>query len=400
MIFSGLFGIWVLWGSLLAGYEEINRQIPQNMWIYEEDAVQVLADGQKTIDPQKLQLDFAGDVCITEEEAGRYQAECSLFGVIPLKTMEVEVVPRQRLLPGGIPVGIYVQTNGVFIVGTGQIETEEGQVESPAHNIVKTGDYITSFEGEPVADKKELIRRLDEFQGEELNLGIRRGGEEIEVKLHPVCVGGKCRIGVWVRDDTQGIGMLTYVTEDQRFGALGHGISDADSSLLMEVSDGKLYDCEISQITRGKSGEPGRLSGKIIYQPDKYYGRILGSGSGGIYGDANEKLMSKLSMKPMEIALKQEVKEGSAVILSSVDGTLREYQAELTKVHKGDRDVNKGMELRVTDEALLALTGGIVQGMSGSPIIQNGKIVGALTHVYVNNPTKGYGIFIEEMLKH
>ena len=390
--------IWLLWSSLLTGYELIKRQIPTTLHLYEEDAMEVLSGNQKKLDPEELYLDFAGDVEITETASGGYKAVCNLFGMIPIKTMEVEVVSRQELIPGGIPVGIYVQTDGVFVIGTGKIEGETGQTESPAKNIIKTGDYITSVQGEAVSRKQELIEKLLDFEGEELILGIRRNQENIEVAIEPVMEEDGAHIGVWVRDDTQGVGTLTYLTTDGKFGALGHGISDADSELLMEVSKGKLYDCEIFQITKGKRGNPGKLSGRIVYSQSNLYGDVTGNLSGGIYGTANAHLLESVKYEPMPIALRQEVVEGEAIILSSVDGNLKEYTVEIKKVHKGEKDVNKGMELTVTDEELLELTGGIVQGMSGSPIIQDGKIIGALTHVFVNDPEKGYGIFIEDML--
>lgn len=391
--------IWTVWSILFTGYELVKMQIPETLYLYEEEATEVLSGTQEKIDPEELYLDFSGDVEISETADGGYEAVCNLFGVIPVKTMEVEVVEEKELIPGGIPVGIYVQTDGVFVIGTGQIETENGTVESPAKNIVKTGDYITSVQGEAISRKQELIDKLEEFQGEELILGIRRNQENIEVAITPILSENGAQIGVWVRDDTQGVGTLTYITLDGKFGALGHGISDADSELLMEVSEGKLYDCEIFQITKGERGNPGKLSGKIVYSQSNLYGDVYGNLSGGIYGTANGHLLESVEYDSMPIALKQEVEEGEAVILSSVDGSLKEYTVEIRKVHRGEKDVNKGMELVVTDEELLELTGGIVQGMSGSPIIQNGKIIGALTHVFVNDPCRGYGIFIEDMLK-
>lgn len=393
-----LFFIWILWSTLLTGYELIRLKIPMTMRLYEEEAVTVLSGSQKKISPEDLHLDFAGDIQITETADGTYEAACNLFGVIPIKTMEIEVVSKDQLIPGGIPVGIYVQTDGIFVIGTGQIETENGAVESPAKNIIKTGDYITSFQGEKIERKEELIEKLSEFSGEELVLGIRRNQEDLEICVNPVMSEEGAHIGVWVRDDTQGVGTLTYITADGKFGALGHGISDADSELLMEVSEGKLYDCEILAIIKGERGTPGKLSGKIVYSKNNLYGDVYGNLSGGIYGQANAHLMASVKNEPISIALKQEVMEGKAVILSSVDGTLKEYTVEIKKIHKGEKDVNKGIELTVTDDDLLSLTGGIVQGMSGSPIIQNGKIVGALTHVFVNDPVKGYGIFVEDML--
>lgn len=395
-----LFLIWILWGSLLTGYELIKMRIPVTMRLYEEEAVTVLSGSQKKLSPEELHLDFAGDIEIFETADGSYEADCHLFGVIPIKKMEVEVVSRQELTPGGIPVGIYVQTDGIFVIGTGQIQTENGNLESPAENIVKTGDYITSFQGEKISSKQELIDRLAKFQGEKIVLGLRRNEEVFEAAIEPVMLEDGAHMGVWVRDDTQGVGTLTYITRDRKFGALGHGISDADSELLMEVSEGKLYDCEILSITKGERGAPGKVSGKINYSKSNLFGEISGNLSGGIYGTANNHLLECVKQDTLPIALKQEVEEGEAVILSSVDGNVKEYTIEIRKIHKGEMDVNKGMELTVTDDRLLELTGGIVQGMSGSPIIQKGKIVGALTHVFVNDPVRGYGIFIEDMLEH
>lgn len=393
-----LFFVWLLWSSLLTGYELIRLRLPMSVHLYEEDAVTVLSGSGKKLAPEELSLDFTGNIEIEQTVEGGYQAVCNLFGIIPVKSIQVEVISRQEIIPGGIPVGIYVQTDGIFVIGTGQIMTVNGAVDSPAKNIIKTGDYITSFQGQRISRKQQLIDRLSEFEGGELILGIRRNEEELEICIAPVYGENGAQLGIWVRDDTQGVGTLTYLTRDGEFGALGHGISDEDSELLMEVAEGKLYDCEILQIVKGQKGTPGRLSGKIVYSQSNLYGTILGNLSGGIYGTANHHLMEQVEQEFLPIALKQEIEEGSAVIRCSVDGTLRDYSVEIKKVHKGEKDVNKGMELTVTDPELLELTGGIVQGMSGSPILQNGKIVGALTHVFVNDPAKGYGIFIEEML--
>lgn len=397
--FRRLFFIWSLWSVLLTGYELIRWNIPLTMCIFEEDAVTVLSGNTKKIPPEKLHLDFAGDIRVTANNDGTYHAACNLFGVIPLKTVEIEVISREELRPGGIPVGIYIETDGIFVIGTGELEMSGGKIASPAKNILKTGDYITSFQGKEISRKQELTELLKNFTGTEVILGIRRNDEEMEVSVKPVYINGNCYLGLWIRDDTQGVGTLTYVRGDKRFGALGHGISDADSNLLMDSSKGSMYDCEILAIIKGEKGTPGKLSGKIVYSKKNLYGEVLENVSSGVYGTVNEQLLQKLEYDAMPIALKQEVKEGEAIILSSVDGTLREYTVEIKKIHRGESDVNKGMELVVTDERLLETTGGIVQGMSGSPIIQDGKLVGAVTHVLVNDPTRGYGIFIENMLE-
>ena len=393
-----LFFIWVIWGILFSTCEMIKLEIPENMCIYKEEALTVLAGSEKKLSPEQLYLDFTGDVQISKTIEGTYQACCKLLGIIPLKTMEIQVVEKEEVIPGGIPVGIYVETDGIFVIGTGKIETSVGQLDSPAKKLIKTGDYIVRFQGERIQTKEELVEMLAKVQEEEIVLGIRRNQKEMEIVIKPIFTESGAHLGVWVRDDTQGVGTLTYVTEDKKYGALGHGISDTDSQLLMEISEGYLYDCEILAIIKGSSGTPGKLAGKIVYSQENLYGEVKKNLNGGIYGTANERLVNHIPNASMEIALKQEVKEGKASILCSVDGTLREYTVEIRKIHRGEDDVNKGMELVVTDEELLELTGGIVQGMSGSPIVQNGKLVGAVTHVLVNDPTRGYGIFIENML--
>lgn len=375
--------VWMIWSVLLTGYEVIRLNIPVVMHLYEDEAVAVLSGDDKKIEPEKLHLDFAGDVHVTVTPDGNYQAACKLFGVIPLKNVEIEVVSKEELIPGGIPVGIYIETDGIFVIGTGELENGNGTIDSPAKNVLKTGDYIISFDGQNVSKKQELVELLEHFSENELILGIRRNGEELEVSIKPEYIDGKCYLGLWVRDDTQGVGTLTFVKGDRTFGALGHGISDADSNLLMESREGRMYDCEILAIIKGENGTPGKLSGKIVYANKYLNGKVTENSNSGIYGVANEKLLKRLQKDKLPIALQHEVREGEAVILSTVDGALKEYKVQISKIHRGEREVNKGMELVVTDEELLELTGGIVQGMSGSPIIQDGKLVGAVTHVCV-----------------
>ena len=329
---------WMIWSCLFAAYEFSKGQIPLTIHLYEEEAKEVLSGTQKKINPKDLYLDFAGNIEVSETADGNYQGVCHLLGVIPVKTMEISVVPKETLIPGGIPVGIYVQTEGVFVIGTGNVETDQGEVESPAKNIIKTGDYIVSIQGVKINRKEELIQELKNFKEEEVILGIRRNEESLAVAVTPVMKEDGAKIGVWVRDDTQGVGTLTYLTEDGKFGALGHGISDADSELLMEVSGGQLYDCEIFDIVKGNPGNPGKVAGKIVYHQNNLYGEITGNFSGGIYGNANQHLRKSVKYGAMPMALMQEVKEGEALILSSVDGELKEYRVEIEKIHKGEKD--------------------------------------------------------------
>ena len=196
------------------------------------------------------------------------------------------------------------------------------------------------------------------------------------------------------------MGTVTYVEDDGRFGALGHGINDMDTSILMELGEGSILRTEIINIQKGISGTPGELTGMIRYNDENYIGEITDNTNVGIFGEVTEIFFEEQGTSYMDVALKQEVKTGPAQIINYMDGEVNYYDMEITEVHMNARHSNKAIELKVTDTELLNKTGGIVQGMSGSPIIQDGKIVGAVTHVLVNDPTKGYGIFIENMLEH
>ena len=255
--------------------------------------------------------------------------------------------------------------------------------------------------GTEVTKKDELISRIENSDGGEQILTIRRGEECFDVKIRPVRdQTGKYKLGVWVRDNAQGVGTMTYIDSQGNFGALGHGINDVDTSTLMEMNDGTLYQTEIISIQKGTAGHPGEMTGMIVYSDDRILGDITSNSVRGIFGRCNNKALALGTEEALPIGLKQEIEKGPARILCTVDGTTRYYDIEITELHLDHDNVNRGIELKVTDPELIALTGGIVQGMSGAPIIQNGKIVGAVTHVLVQDSTRGYGIFIENMLEH
>ena len=212
-------------------------------------------------------------------------------------------------------------------------------------------------------------------------------------------VNGKYKIGVWVRDNAQGVGTMTYIDAQGNFGALGHGITDVDTSTLMHMEGGTLYQTDIVEIQKGSAGNPGEMTGMIIYSNDRILGEITDNSNRGIFGSCNGRGMEMGVREALPIGLKQEIEIGPAQILCTVDGETKYYDVEITEIHLDHDNVNRGIELKVTDPGLLDLTGGIVQGMSGSPIIQNGKFIGAVTHVLVQDSRKGYGIFIENMLE-
>lgn len=332
---------------------------------------------------------------------GSYQVGLKLFGLIKLKDIQVDVVDTRYAIPCGSPIGIYLKSDGVMVIGTGRITGSDGTESEPAYGILKSGDYIEAFNGEPMNTKEDLIHAVNESQGQDSVISVRRDGEEVDVSVKPVAGSdGQYKLGAWVRDDTQGIGTVTYVDMNGNFGALGHGISDSDTGALVESAEGALYTTEIMGIEKGTVGKPGMLSGVIYYGPQSYMGDIRANTDEGIFGTVNQQFKKQLTGEPLEIACRQDVKPGSALLRSDISGELKDYAIEIQKVDTNSSHKNKSMVIKVTDPELIGLTGGIVQGMSGSPIIQDGKLAGAVTHVFVQDATRGYGILIENMLEH
>ena len=304
------------------------------------------------------------------------------------------------LIPGGMPIGIYMETDGVMVLGTDEIKSSDGSSTSPAKHLVKDGDYIVGIDEEEVENKQELIEVMQNMSKKTVILHLRRKLEYIEVKIHPAKdEEGKYKLGIWVRDNVQGLGTITFLNANSEFGALGHGIHDVDTSELLEISEGTLYETSIQNIKKGQNGSPGGMEGIIVYNHYNVLGSITSNTETGIYGkiDRVDKVFKNQEAYPA--ASKEEIKTGKAYIRCAVSGEVKDYEIQITKIDLHPGEVNKGIEIRVTDEELLRITGGIVQGMSGSPILQDGKIVGAVTHVFVQDSTKGYGIFIENMLE-
>lgn len=341
---------------------------------------------------------------ISTGEIGSYDLNFRLFGMVTLKSVKINVCDEVLIIPCGIPVGIYIETKGVMVVDIGDITTADGTVKCPASDILWPGDYIVSVDGQSVDDKEALIEAIDSSEqsaGEYVNIGLYRNGRYIEVRLEPVRdENGRLKIGTWVRDDCQGLGTLTYIDKNGRFGALGHGISDIDTGKLVNSEGGRLYCARIWSIVKGKAGTPGEVVGSINYSPDYFLGFIESNSDIGIYGVCDENIYQYIDSYALPVVYKQSVQKGMAYIRSFIDGTVRDYAIYITDIDMSNGNINKGISFTVTDEALLESTGGIIQGMSGSPIIQNGGVIGAVTHVLVNDPAKGYGIFIEDMLEH
>lgn len=331
---------------------------------------------------------------------GSYEMECKLFGLIPVKDVTVHIVEDTEVIPCGIPFGIYIEMEGVLVLELCDLEQNGIPVESPAEHILKPGDYITAVNGGTLTDKESLQRAVAESEGDALQLSVVRDGETFQCSLTPVRADSdRFQIGIWVRDDLAGIGTLTYIDGKGTFGALGHGITDTDVEHLVSMLDGTVYQANILSIIRGEQGKPGELVGQIHYNQANRLGQITKNTKNGIFGQIENLPDSLADAIPMEIGFKQEIENGPAQILATISDQPELFDIEITDVDLNPRESNKGIRFRVTDEKLIRETGGIIQGLSGAPILQNGKVIGAVTHVFVNDPCKGYGIFIENMLE-
>ncbi|MCD8129924.1 MAG: SpoIVB peptidase [Lachnospiraceae bacterium] len=339
-------------------------------------------------------------VQLLAENLADYEMELKLLGIFSVKTVSLEVVDRTYVIPGGIPIGIYIETEGVMIVSVDTVETAGGAV-SPAEYVLQNGDYILAVNGETVDSKSDVVRAVEESGGESLILTINRNQQVFDAKVTPVQnEEGGYQLGIWIRDNAQGIGTLTYMDELGSFGALGHGIHDSDTGEIVHLEQGSLYETEILAVKKGEASSPGELTGVIEYRADQLLGDIYRNNEYGIFGSCNSTLRSRVSQwESVAVGYPEEVETGYAQMICTVDGERKYYDVEITAVHTDSSDQNKALEITVTDPELLEITGGIVQGLSGSPIIQGDKVIGAVTHVFVNSPQKGYGIFLTTMLE-
>jgi len=333
---------------------------------------------------------------------GVVNLQLRLFGFIPLKTVQVYVLPDKQLAACGSTIGVKIDIDGVLVLGTSEVQTADGEAVLPVKESgIKAGDFLREINGRKLSSIDELIDEIQKSKGKKVKIRYERAGQEFETFVTPVKSqeDNKYRIGLWVRDSTAGIGTLTFFDPETRgFGALGHGITDIDTGILMPVDEGKILESNILAVRRGEQGSPGELKGVFI-EDKAELGKITTNSHCGIYGVLNEEEISRIPHVLYPIGLRNQIVEGPAKILANIDGkNVEEYEILIEKISMRNYSSPKSMVIRITDERLLNVTGGIVQGMSGSPIIQNNRIVGAVTHVLVNDPTRGYGIFIEWML--
>ncbi|RBP45544.1 SpoIVB peptidase [Garciella nitratireducens] len=349
------------------------------------------------------QLNLNEPIKLQTSNTGEIGVQLKLFGVIPIKNMKVKVLPDVKLYPGGQSIGVKLKTEGVIVVGLSEITGEDGKSYCPGLDAnVNVGDIIYKINGKRVNTAEDVSRIVNHLTNQPVELNIKRKNRWEKISIKPIKdeVDGQYKIGLWVRDNTAGIGTLTFYHEgSNKYGALGHAITDVTTGIIMPVNDGEIVSAKVGSVLHGEKGKPGEIRG-IFYNEDKVIGNIEKNTSQGLYGSTYTKLINNKITKPISIGLQQHIKEGPAKILTTIEGNqVEQFDVEIEKIVPQSKKSEKGMIIQVTDSELLKKTGGIVQGMSGSPIIQNNKLVGAVTHVFVNDPTKGYGIFIEWMLE-
>lgn len=378
--------------SVAVGQEFVVRDsFPQSLWEY------------VTVESSGLRKQITENVA-AQNYPGEMNLSLKLFGLIPLKQVSVAVMPEKYLYPGGQSIGILLRTEGVLVVGLSPIINEHSRKLNPAEDAgIEPGDVIVKLNNQEIVGDDQLAEMVDEIgkKGEEIVLEVDHGGKIRNVPLKAVfCTqSGKWRIGLLVRDNAGGIGTLTFVDADGNYGALGHMVAESNTGEILNISLGKLVRSSINGINKGERGKPGEKIGS--FTSDYAVGDIKANTNCGIFGKINDLsiLKDNIITEPLPVGFCSEVEYGKAQILTVIeDDQVEAFDVEIMKIMPNGK-IGKELVIKITDERLLEKTGGIVQGMSGSPIIQNNKIIGAITYVMVNDPSRGYGILIENMLE-
>lgn len=394
--FRIVFVVMLIGAAMLGIY---NQCIPDSISVFAKDAeltsINVPFVSVKPDDSYAVAAMTKADECSPFYVS--LSADTKLFGVIPLKKVNVDMFSDITLTPGGMPFGVKLFTKGVIVVGISSVETENGNKDPSGDGGLRVGDVIMEIDGKAVNTTDEVSAFIANSRGKSLSFRIDRDGKEHILQIAPVFSkkDNMYKAGLWIRDSTAGIGTVTFISPDNKaFAGLGHGICDVDTGELMPLLKGNVVDVKINGIKKGQVGIPGELKG---FFSGGTKGNLIGNTACGVYGTLSE-LPDTSHSAPMHLGLKNEVKTGEATIYCTIGEKPESFTAEIIKINNNDSE-QKNFVIKITDKRLLDATGGIVQGMSGSPIIQNGKLIGAVTHVLVNDPTKGYGIFIENMLK-
>ncbi len=342
-------------------------------------------------------------VQLVPQAVGESKLNLSLFGVLPIKSIAVVVTPKMSLVPGGQSIGVSLYTKGTLVVGRSDVVTQSGEVKNPARDAdLRPGDVIEKINGIVVENSSQLSDIVARYGDEDMHLTVERDSASLDLTIRAVRdqQDGKLRLGVWIRDSTAGVGTLTfYNPNDGRFGALGHPITDVDTGTLLSVKDGEIVHSRIIDVKVGEKGTPGELRGYFSGEGTGI-GAIDKNTRFGIFGSAYDAIDNPVYHHALPVGGQAMAHTGKATLLTTIDDQgVREFACQIIKITRQNEPAAKGMVIEITDPELLKKTGGIVQGMSGSPIIQDGYIIGAITHVFISDPTKGHGVFIEWMLQ-
>ena len=384
-------------------YVLVVSYIPDKITIFEGENISLKTIFGITVDSKNEILETSANTGEkTIHKVGSESLSVSLFDKLFLKSVDVSVLPRTTVIPVGNIAGVKLYTNGVLVVGMSEIEGEDSKTYKPYENTgIEEGDTIVKINDNLVNSTDDLIEKVNMSNGEKVEIEYIHDEETKECSITPIKTSKEeYKLGLWVRDSAAGVGTVTfYEPSTQSFGALGHGITDIDTGDLLNIASGEFVTAKVLNIKKGEDGNPGKIQGTVEEQ--ETIGEITKNTEFGIYGKIQDVSSLNIDMsKEMEVAMREEIKTGKATILCSLDNqTVKEYEIEITKIYRDNNYNNKSMEIKVTDDELIEKTGGIIQGMSGSPIIQNGKFIGAVTHVLVNSSTEGYAIFGDLMLK-
>ena len=390
--------------SIVYSYTLVIETIPNELVVFEGEKISVktlLGLNIKNENQQTIETSSSNGEKLSQD-VGKSTLEVSLFDNILLKNVEVSVLPKTKVIPVGNIAGVKLYTSGVLVVGMSEIEGNDNKKYKPYENTgIKEGDTIIKVNDKNINSTSDLIQTVNLSQGHDISIKYVHQQETKECSITPVKTNNsQYKIGLWVRDSAAGVGTVTfYDPTSKTFGALGHGITDIDTNELINIASGEFITTKILNITKGESGNPGKIQGTIEKQNN--IGTIGKNTRYGIYGKVDNLASLNIdTSKEAEVALREEIQLGKAKILCSLDNQKpQEYEIEIEKIYKDNNYDNKSMKIKVTDEKLLEKTGGIIQGMSGSPVLQNGKFIGAITHVLVNDPQEGYAVFGDIMLK-
>ena len=336
------------------------------------------------------------------ETAGTFELNLNLFGTIPVKEIDVNVIPKTKVVPMGNLIGAKLYTSGVLVVGMSEIQGDDQQKHKPYEGSgIEEGDMIVEMDSKKIANTDELVETVNSSKGKVIQIKYVRNDETITTSIQPIkSEDNEYKLGLWVRDAAAGVGTLTfYEPSTGKFAALGHGIVDVDTGDIINIANGELVTSNLVAIKKGEKGTPGEIKGSI--DSGVTIGNISKNTNFGVFGLVSNKNNLNLNgAKEYEVALRSEIQTGEAEIICELEnGKKKQYKIEISKIYTSNNYDNKSMMIKITDERLLQKTGGIIQGMSGSPIIQNGKFVGAITNVLVSDPTTGYAIFGDLMVK-